>query len=91
MLLETYKDSNVFGQVRGLQTLGDAILGATQICVRAGVVKVEALLVQAAKSKVKKNQKDIISAQFQELAGSDEIDESMIHPTLISFGRSFLE
>ena len=91
MLVDLYSGSDMYSGLPGLPTLLSSCNSALKLCISASVSKVEAMLVQAAKSKVKRTQKEIITAQFQELAGSDTMDESMIQETLLSHSRSFLD
>ena len=95
MMLDRYRENAIFRSMESLAvplaTLQAAVEDAARTCVTAGVCKVEALMVQASKAKVKKTQKEIITAQFQDMAGSGDIDESMVHPALIAFGRNFLD
>ena len=57
---------------------------------RAWVTKVEALLVQAAKCKVRKTQKEFVVAQYAELAGQG-IDETLVQPQLIQWSKTMLD
>lgn len=91
MLVDVYSSSDMYSGLPGLPTLLSICNSGSKLCVAASVSKVEAMLVQAAKSKVKRTQKEIIQAQFQDLAGSDSMDESMIQANLLSHSRSLLD
>ena len=73
-----------------LKKLNSAYDSANKSCSNAGAMKIEAMLVHASRSKLKKTQRDLVAAQLAELAGSDLVEENQIHPKLMSFARSTL-
>lgn len=79
-----------FKTIPALGTLREATVEVSDLCVLALVFKVEAMLLQAAKGRVRKTQKEIVQLQFADIAGHD-LDESLVHPALLTFGRSLLD
>ena len=79
-----FKDSEKMASlVEGLDKANRAFKEAT-------IVKIEAMLTQATKAKVKKTQKDLVQAQMVELAGSDSVSESDIQTHLLAFAKAAL-
>ena len=68
--------------------LQQALVDANHTFKEATIVKIEAMLTQASKAKVKKTQKDLAQAQLVELAGSDCVAESDIQTDLLTFAKA---
>ena len=73
-----------------LKKLSSAHETATKSCSAATAMKIEAMLVHASRSKLKKTQRDLVAAQLAELAGSDLVEENQIHTVLMTFARGTL-
>lgn len=76
---------------QGFSNIADAMTTAQSLLVSAFVLKAEAMLVTAAKCKVKKTQLGLIEIQMSHIAAIDEVDESMIEPNLLSWAKSLLD
>jgi hypothetical protein len=73
-----------------LATLQAAIAEA-DACVReACVLKIEAMLIHAGKTKLKKTQRDLINAQVSEVASLDFLEDSMFQPALWKWANAHL-
>lgn len=79
-----------FEEGAALKQLQSAHETATKSCSGAMAMKIEAMLVHALRSKLKKTQRDLVAAQLADLAGTDLVEESQIHPALMVFARSTL-
>lgn len=91
MIHDVYTKSKWLSRLAGLPVLKAACDEAIPFCQAAAVCKIEGMLLQAAKSKMKRTQKEIITAQFQDIAGSDLLDEGLIQPALLQHSRGFLD
>lgn len=79
-----------FKDTAGVPGLAELSKKVGLLVTKALAAKVEALLVQSAKSKVRKTQKELAAFANQELTGHD-LDEGLIHSSLLQFSRSLLD
>ena len=70
--------------------LNEAVKECDAICLHAGKMKLEAMLLQAYKVESIKSRKELVQCQFQELAGSDGLSETDIQPVLLEWAKSIL-
>ena len=73
-----------------LKALGEAISSSQSCSKFAATVKIEAMITQATKAKVKKTQRDLAAAQLSEIAGSEDIVETDLEPHLLTFAKEAL-
>ena len=79
-----------FRNTAGVPGLAELSQTVGLLVTKALAAKVEALLVQSAKSKVRKTQKELAAYANQELTGND-LDEGLIHSSLMEFSRGLLD
>lgn len=72
-------------------SLEAAVGDASKLRTEAALLKIEGMLMHAAKTKLKKTQRELVSQQMAEVASMDDIDEGMIQPTLLKFAHSLLQ
>ena len=66
-------------------------IDAADTCIsKAYVLKIEAMLIHAGKTKLKKTQRDLINAQVSEVGAVGFLDESMFQPALWKWANAQL-
>ena len=86
--MPTLKEANDVFQA-SLGPLHELMKSAKETVHAAGVLKIEAMLVQAHRTKIRRTQRELIGAQFAEMAKLD-LPETDIHPALLSFAKAIL-
>lgn len=72
-----------------LSSLKTCVTGARKVLEAAASLKIEAMFVQAHRTKIRKTQKELIGNQFADMASCD-IPESLIQPLLLKFAKNLL-
>ena len=76
---------------KGLEELKDATDACSSACASATILKVEAMFIQAYRTKLRKTQKELLAGQFAELAGCEGVSEQMVQPALLRFAQAALQ
>lgn len=76
---------------KGLEELKAAVDDCSSTCSAAIILKVEAMFIQAYRTKLRKTQKELLAGQFAELSGCEGVSEQMVHPALLRFAQAALQ
>ena len=85
-----YSDTAAVKDTQAMQDLVATIAESEKLRTSAQILKVEGMLVHAAKTKLKKTQRELVQVQMTEIAATDELEESMLQPALLAFAKSLM-
>ena len=88
--LDRYSKLPPFEQREELKSLETSITEADVGVRQATVLKIEAMLIHAGKTKLKKTQKDLIESQMAEVASVDFLEDSLFQPALWKWAKGHL-
>lgn len=88
--LDKYSGASLFKHRDELRSLQTVVSDGERMVSEASILKVEAMLIHAAKSKLKKTQRELIDAQFTQMAALS-LDENLVHSGLAKWAKSFLQ